>query len=315
MINNVDKKRFSTQYIGRYAPSPTGRLHLGNLRTALLAWLHARLNDGIFLLRFDDLDTPRVVKGSDQQIINDLQWLGLDWDGDIYYQSENIHRYQNALSKLSSQSRVYPCFCSRKDIQQAVSAPHTQLAAYPGTCRYLSQQQRAEKRQHKKPALRYRVDDNLVSFVDLLYGNQHDNLSTSSGDFVIKRADGLFAYQLAVVIDDITQNINTVVRGADLQSSSARQVALFDAFDSEAPTYMHVPLLMNRSGERMAKRDGSDSVSSWQKEKKTPQQLIAYLAKSVGLIDDINQCSAKELLDYVNLESFYHALLTQRSAI
>lgn len=288
-------------YVGRYAPSTTGRLHLGNLRTALLAWLHARLNNGEFLLRFDDLDNPRVVEGSAQQIIADLQWLGLDWDGDIYYQSENYHCYEKAIEKLQNQSRLYPCFCSRKDIQQAISAPHGQLAVYSGACRDLSNEQRIQKSILKTPAIRYRVKDKKITFIDSILGSHTESLVESCGDFVVKRADGLFAYQLAVVIDDIEQGINTVVRGADLLDSTARQIVLFEQFNHALPTYVHVPLLLNDKGTRMAKRDGSDSIAVWQNANKTAQQLLAYLANSVGLLDEVQECSSQELLQSLNV--------------
>jgi glutamyl-tRNA synthetase len=299
-------------YIGRYAPSPTGRLHLGNLRTALLAWLHARLNGGEFLLRFDDLDMPRVVKGSAEQIVEDLKWLGLDWDGDIYYQSNNILRYEAALERLQQQGLIYPCFCSRKDIQQAISAPHIQLPIYPGTCSQLSEQQLSQKLQFKNPSLRYQVEDKMIRFSDCILGDQEELLRESCGDFIVKRADGLFAYQFAVVVDDIAQGVTTVVRGSDLLDSTARQIGLFESFGRQAPGYVHVPLLMNESGDRMAKRDGSDSIKMWKESNRSAEQLIAYLANSIGILGDVSQqeCSSAELLQETNLMSLQQSLIT-----
>ena len=296
-------------YIGRYAPSPTGRLHLGNLRTALLAWLHARLNDGELLLRFDDLDTPRLAKGSDEQIKADLLSLGLDWDGQPYYQSKQLADYEAALAALSKAQQSYECYCSRKDIQQAVSAPHGKTAVYPGSCRQLSVFERKEKALQKKPAIRMRVDEVVIEFEDGIAGVQAQALALECGDFVIKRADGLFAYQLAVVVDDINQGITDVVRGADLLDSSARQLYLFEWFGAKKPTFWHMPLLNDEQGERLAKRDGSDSLEQWLAVGKTPEQLIAEFANQLNLLpEQTDFISANELLSSLSLEQFEERL-------
>lgn len=296
-------------YIGRYAPSPTGRLHLGNLRTALLAWLHARLQSGEFLLRFDDLDTPRVVAGSDEQVMADLQLLGLDWDDEVVYQSDCIADYQSALELLTQQGLCYECFCSRKDIQQAVSAPHGKTAVYPGTCKPLSQTERNEKFLQKTPAIRLHVADKNIEFEDGIAGYQQQQLAEECGDFVIKRADGLFAYQLAVVIDDINQGVTDVVRGSDLLDSAARQLYLFDLFKAKLPQFWHMPLMLDADGKRLAKRDGSDSLEQWQDLGKTPEQLIARFASELGLISGkVGALTAKELLAELSLDQFVKAL-------
>ncbi len=298
-----------THYVGRYAPSPTGRLHLGNLRTALLAWLHARLHDGEFLLRFDDLDTPRVVAGSAEQIIADLQQLGLDFDGEVIYQSNCIDRYQQALESLIQQGLCYECFCSRKDIQQAVSAPHGKTAVYPGTCKQLSLAERSEKYLQKTPAIRLHVEGKLIEFEDGIAGLQQQQLAQECGDFVIKRADGLFAYQLAVVIDDINQGVTNVVRGADLLDSAARQLYLFDLFKAKPPQFWHMPLMLDMDGKRLAKRDGSDSLGQWQNLGKSSEQLIAQFASELGLLSDkADALTAKELLVELSLDQFVSAL-------
>ena len=238
---------------GRYAPSPTGDLHLGNLRTALLAWLQARLCGGRFLLRIEDLDTPRVVAGSADKILADLAWLGLDWDGEVVFQSQRSALYQLAIDELSRQDLIYPCFCSRKDIQQAASAPHMPSGVYPRTCFGLSSEEINDRARTKNPALRIKVEADLEA---------------TCGDFIVKRADQLFAYQLAVVVDDLEQQVTHVVRGQDLFDSTERQQYLarllqpLSLQQNIMPiNYHHVPLLCDASGQRLAKRDGSMSAS------------------------------------------------------
>lgn len=270
--------------IGRYAPSPTGALHLGNLRTALVAWLSARSQNGQFLLRMEDLDTPRVVPGSADQILQDLEWLGLDWDGPVMYQSSRLNAYQHAMDQLSQQQLVYPCFCSRKDIQQASSAPHGNTSVYAGTCRGLNVEEQRQKAQHKNPSYRVIVSDDLQSEV---------------GDFVIKRADELFAYQLAVVVDDLEQGVTEVVRGADLISSTSRQLYLASLLQTKQQpiSYFHAPLMLDQQGQRMSKRDGSESLSLWRSSGKDPSELLAYFAKSLGMKLNVEKISLIELLE------------------
>lgn len=274
--------------IGRYAPSPTGDLHLGNLRTALLAWLYSRLREGKFLLRIEDLDTPRVVGGSADKILHDLEVLGIDWDGDVTYQSRRLKIYEQMLDALDEQSMIYPCYCSRKDIQQAASAPHGQTAVYPGTCAQLTKSQRAVKQRGKNPAIRLRVNESLTS---------------DCGDFVIKRADGLYAYQFAVVVDDLAQGVTDVVRGMDLESSTARQQYLAQTLNLQSPPikYLHAPLLIDEVGQRMSKRDGSQSLTQWCDEGGSVESLISYFANGLGLIDDPAPLSAQSLLSEITL--------------
>ena len=275
--------------VGRYAPSPTGALHLGNLRTALLAWLSARSQNGQFLLRMEDLDTPRVVPGSADQILKDLEWLGLDWDGPVMYQSARIDDYQYAMDKLSRRRLVYPCFCSRKEILQVSSAPHGNTSVYRGTCRGLSLEEQKKKAQQKSPSYRIIASDDLLSEV---------------GDFVIKRADGLFAYQLAVVVDDLEQGVTEVVRGADLISSTSRQLYLADQLEiaKEPIKYFHAPLMLDPQGQRMSKRDGSESLSSWRASGKDANELLAYFAKSLGMTLKPQRISLSELLEITNID-------------
>jgi len=273
---------------GRYAPSPTGDLHLGNLRTALLAWLHARLNNGRFLLRIEDLDTPRVVSGSADKILSDLEWLGLDWDGEVVYQSQRQAFYQQALEDLSGQGLIYPCFCSRKDIQQAASAPHSPVGVYLGTCSALSYMEIAERTANKHPALRLRVSPDLMA---------------SCGDFVVKRADKLFAYHLAVVVDDLEQEITHVVRGQDLVDSTERQHYLAKLLQpAKTPIeYHHVPLLYSSDGQRLAKRDGAQGLTQWQASGRSAEALLGDFAHQLNLMPEPYSISSSELLKQTTL--------------
>lgn len=300
-------------YIGRYAPSPTGRLHLGNLRTALLAWLHARLHSGKFLLRMDDLDTPRVVKGSDTQILEDMEWLGLDWDGEVYYQSQYLSDYQDAFNTLKAKTMAYPCFCSRKDIQQAISAPHGKPSIYPSTCAGLTPEEITQGRQRKSPAWRMNVSrlTEPIEFNDGVHGLVRENLPKECGDFVIRRADSLFAYQLAVVVDDFQQGITDVVRGFDLLHSTARQLALYgvlykDVYHNKKPDYWHVPLMLDQVGERLSKRDGSDSIEVWKRQ--APEHLIGHLAFSIGYLNTEEPITLLDLLNHVSIEQWIKPL-------
>ena len=304
---------------GRYAPSPSGPLHLGNLRTALLAWLQARLADQPFILRMEDLDLPRIKPGSSEQIIKDLRWLGLDWEQgpDIggpaapYDQSARNPQYQQAFQQLLDQKLIYPCYCSRKDIQQAASAPHAHEHGplYPGTCRDPASRAKIKQRHpNKLAAWRYQVPARTIAFEDRIIGSVSERLDQAVGDFVIKRADGLFAYQLAVVVDDGMMGITDVVRGADLLDSTARQIELFEALGYPVPNFWHVPLMLDNSGARLSKRDGADSLAIWQQQGKSAETVIGHLAFSVGLIDIKQPISAQGLLATLTLETLQETL-------
>lgn len=305
---------------GRYAPSPSGPLHLGNLRTALLAWLQARLANQALILRMEDLDLPRVKSSSRGQIIKDLRWLGLDWDEgpDIggpaapYEQSARNPQYQQAFQQLLDQDLIYPCYCSRKDIQQAASAPHADEYGpiYPGTCRN-PLKRTAIKLRHpgKAAAWRYRVPDRTIEFEDRVVGHTHQSLKREVGDFVIKRADGLFAYQLAVVVDDGMMGMTDVVRGADLLDSTARQIELFEALGYPVPSFWHVPLMLDDTGTRLSKRDGADSLDVSKQQGKNADAVLGYLAFSVGLIDEEQAISTQELFQGLTLERLRDKLI------
>ncbi len=313
-----------TSPAGRYAPSPTGPLHLGNLRTAVLAWLLTRLQGQRFILRMEDVDRQRSHDHFARQILHDLHWLGLDWDEgpDVggpcapYTQSEREEIYGQVLDLFKTQELVYPCYCSRKDIQEASAAPHTRQTIYPGTCRHLRASDipaRHGAQSDRHPAWRFRTQDRHISFFDQLCGRQQQKLEQEVGDFVLRRSDSLTAYQLAVVVDDALMGVGDVLRGVDLLDSSARQIALFNAIDFPAPAFWHVPLVLDQTGKRLAKRDHSHSLDYYRQQGYSAQQIIGAMAADLGFIDRSEPMSAKELLDTLDMTTFRTCLMNQRT--
>ncbi len=262
---------------GRFAPSPSGPLHLGNLRTAILAWLFARSTDRDFLLRIEDLD--RVRSGAETTQINELASLGLDFDGEMLRQSDRLPVYLEAVERLKDRGLVYECFCSRKDIAEAGSAPHAAPGAYPGTCRELSPREREAKAKNRPAALRLRSQVNEFSVHDELFGD----CTGAVDDFVLIRNDGAPAYNLAVVVDDAFSGIDQVVRGDDLLSSAPRQAYLATLLDYAVPVYAHVPLALNSRGQRLAKRDGAVTLEEITEQGLLPANVVAILLESLGL--------------------------------
>ena len=240
---------------GRFAPSPSGDLHIGNLRTALLAWLFARSSGRRFLLRIEDLD--RVRPGAEEQQLADLRAIGIDWDGIVVRQSERSALYANAVTSLRAAGLVYECFCSRKEIHESPSAPHHRPGTYPGTCRELSEAQREVRRTERPAALRLRAEIGTHAIIDVLHGR----VEGAVDDIVLVRNDGVPAYNLAVVVDDAGQGIDQIVRGDDLLSSAPRQSYIASLLGLAAPTYAHVPLALNADGKRLAKRDGAVTLA------------------------------------------------------
>jgi glutamyl-Q tRNA(Asp) synthetase len=236
---------------GRFAPSPTGPLHLGSLVAAVGSWLYARAASGRWLVRMEDIDTPRVVPGSADDIFGALVRYELEWDGEVVWQSRRTALYEQALQDLRAQGLIYDCACSRADLQRAPSAPLGAEAVYPGTCRNGI----AAGKQAR--AIRFRAPDTVIAFEDLVAGHVEAHVAGRTGDFVVRRADGLFAYQLAVVVDDAEQGVTQVVRGADLLHSTARQIALQRALGYPTPEYAHLPLVVNGDGTKLGKRDGA----------------------------------------------------------
>lgn len=235
-------------YVGRFAPSPTGPLHFGSLIAATASYLEARTNQGAWLLRMEDLDKPREVAGAADSILSTLEAFGFQWDQQVMYQSQRDHAYTQALSALKDRQLAYPCTCTRKEITEASPLIGVEGMIYPSTC--LKQ---AIKKNHPL-AWRIRTEDKSIRFHDAIQGDVTQNLLHDTGDFVLKRADGLFAYQLAVVVDDAAQGITHVVRGADLLHSTPRQRYLQSLFDLDTPNYMHIPVAANQEGQKLSKQ-------------------------------------------------------------
>ena len=279
--------------LGRFAPSPSGRMHLGNVFSALMAWLGAKSRGGEILLRIEDLDTQRCTQAWAELLRRDLQWLGLTWDFEVPPQRTRSEAYQRALDGLNARGLVFPCWCTR-GLLHAASAPHASDGhwIYPGTCRRLTPEQRAEKT--TAPSWRLIVPDEVIRFTDGVYGPQEEDLARDCGDFVIKKADGTFAYQLAVVLDDLQAGVTQVVRGRDLLGSTARQIYLYRLLGGERPEYYHVPMLVSQDGRRLSKRDRDLDLGALQAIL-TPGQLLGRLAWLAGLLDRPEEVSPKEL--------------------
>ncbi|HEX2569068.1 MAG TPA: tRNA glutamyl-Q(34) synthetase GluQRS [Polyangia bacterium] len=295
---------------GRFAPSPTGDLHLGGARTALLAWLAARRDGSSLVLRMEDIDTPRVVPGAAGRLLEDLRWLGLDWDEgpDVggpdapYTQSERSRFYLDALERLAAGRHLFPCYCSRAEVARAATAPHgpgDDGPRYPGTCRHLTEAQRAaHEKAGRRPALRLRVEPGDIALTDQLAGPVHQDVAAALGDFILRRADGLFAYQLAVVVDDLAMNIAEIVRGDDLLGSTPRQLLLRALLAPDAPPlrFAHLPLILGPDGKRLSKRHGAISVRAFRAAGWTAERLVGRLAASLGLCPPDTALRPAELL-------------------
>ena len=283
---------------GRYAPSPTGAMHLGNARTALLAWLDARAAGGAFVMRVEDLDRARIVAGAEERLLADLRWLGLDWDEgpDIaggggpfapYRQSERTPLYDDAVERLLAAGAAFPCACSRADVARAATAPHAtddDEPRYPGTCRRLAADEVAARAaaSGRKPSVRFASDA--------------ASADPAVDDFVLRRADGVAAYQLAVVVDDIAMRITRVVRGDDLLRSTPRQLALYRALGAPPPAFVHVPLVLSPGGERLAKRTRPPSVASLRERGVAAATIVGALAASAGLAPAVSIVMPRDLV-------------------
>jgi glutamyl-tRNA synthetase len=291
-------------YRGRFAPSPTGDLHLGSAASALLGWLFARSAGGAYLIRVEDIDTPRVRAGVEAQQLDDLRWLGLDWDEgpDVggprapYRQSERVSLYDRALAMLADAGLTYYCDCSRAEIARVASAPHAgdEGARYPGTCRDLGMSPRDWRR---SPAVRLRVPSSRIKLVDRLQGPVEEDVEATVGDFVLKRGDGVYAYQLAVVVDDLAMGVTEAVRGADLLGSTARQALLAELLGQSPPAFAHHAMVVSSDGARLAKRARGVSLRDWRNAGVTPVKVLATIATAYGLVGSpVTEISAKEIL-------------------
>ncbi|HEV3262515.1 MAG TPA: tRNA glutamyl-Q(34) synthetase GluQRS [Gemmataceae bacterium] len=292
------------QVVGRLAPSPTGAQHVGNARTYLIAWLAARSRGGCLILRIEDIDSPRVKPGAAELACADLHWLGLDWDEGPVVQSQRLDLYESALAMLRDRELVYPCTCSRADVERAASAPHAEHEepVYPGTC--------CRRRVADAGALtdvpyawRFRVPPGPVDFVDGFHGPTRLDLHEAGGDFVVWKSAGTPAYQLAVVVDDAAQGVTEVVRGDDLVSSTPRQLLLYQALGLRPPSFTHVPLVVGPDGRRLAKRHGDTRLAALRAAGVQAEALVGLLAWSCGWIDRPRPVAAPELLALYRLKA------------
>ena len=281
---------------GRFAPSPSGRMHLGNACSALVSWLSARSADDAFSLRLEDLDDRCQSAENARLIVDDLAWLGLDWDEQLT-QTARISAYQSAFETLRARDHVYPCFCSRADLH-AASAPHASdgTPLYAGTCRSLSPEQVAEKSLLRPPAYRIEVPDKTIEFTDGHLGPVRQNLAAECGDFVLRRSDGVFAYQLVCVVDDALTGCTQVVRGDDLLSSTPRQLFLYDRLGYGAPQFFHHPMLLSPDGRRLSKRDRDLDLGELRARHVAPERLVGKLAFMLGIIEQPEPCRPDELI-------------------
>ena len=290
---------------GRFAPSPTGRMHLGNIFTALLAWLSVRSQGGRMLLRIEDLDPQRSRAAYAEQLWRDLGWLGLDWDAEQTPQSRRTEAYRAEFDKLAALGLVYPCYCTRKELRQLAGAPHVDDAGapYPGTCRHLGPEERHRREaQGRRACLRLRCPEGRFHFQDGLLGGQSFTLEDCGGDFALRRSDGVVAYQLAVALDDALMGITQVVRGRDILMSTPRQLALLRLWGFEPPAYAHIPLLLDGRGERLAKRHQSLGVRELRRQGVPAAEIVGVLALLAGLRPDMRPVAAAELLPDFRLE-------------
>ena len=290
--------------VGRFAPSPSGRIHLGNILCALLVWLSARQKGGRVVLRIEDLDTARCPRRYARQMEEDLQWLGLDWDegpgvGGLhgsYYQSERTALYQSALDSLTARGLVYPCFCTRAELH-AASAPHREdgQVVYGGACRHLTAEEVTQRAKKRAPALRLRVPEERWGFTDGHMGFYEEDLARDCGDFLLRRSDGMFAYQLAVVVDDAAMGVTEVVRGADLLDSTPRQLYLYELLGLTPPQFYHFPLLLTADGRRLSKRNADAGLDVLQ-DRSTAGEILGKLAFLAGFNPSAEPRTAAELL-------------------
>jgi glutamyl-tRNA synthetase len=290
--------------VGRLAPSPTGAQHVGNARTYLIAWLSARAQNGRVVLRMEDIDSPRIKSGAAEAALADLRWLGLDWDGVPMVQTARLPAYETALERLKAAELVYPCTCTRNDVERAASAPHREHEGpiYPGTCahRHVADAAAITDRPY---AWRMRVGHESIAYIDGFRGPTTLNLHDIGGDFVVWKSVGTPAYQLAVVVDDAAQGVTEVIRGDDLIPSTPRQIALYRALGLTPPRFAHVPLVVGPDGHRLAKRHGDTRLASLREAGVSAASLLGLLAWSCGCLDRIAPITLPELLPRFDLQA------------
>ena len=281
---------------GRFAPTPSGRLHLGNILCAMLAYLSVRSKGGRFLLRIEDVDIPRCPRSLARQCIDDLRWLGFTWDEEPLYQSDRSDVYRDVLDRLTDAGHTYPCFCTRAQLM-SLAAPNlgdTQVI-YQRTCANLTAEEAVEKAKTRAPAIRLRVPDEEITFTDGLFGRQRENLARDCGDFILRRSDGLYGYQLAVVVDDAISGVTEIVRGRDILSATPRQLHLQRLLGYDTPNYIHIPLLVDHQGRRLAKRDKDLDLTALA-QRFTPEDILGMLAYSAGLLEEVRPMTLEALI-------------------
>lgn len=292
--------------VGRFAPSPTGRMHAGNIFAALMAWLVAKSQGGSIVLRIEDLDRERSKACYIDAVQRDFEALGLTWDKGPYFQHDRDEAYREAFRLLQNKGLVYPCFCSRADLH-AASAPHRgEKFVYPGTCKNLTDEQRKDRALTRKPAQRLIVPDAVYAFTDLLQGDYQQNLANECGDFLVQRSDQAFAYQLAVVVDDAAQGVTSVVRGVDLLCSTPQQLYLQDVLGLEHPEYAHIPLVVAEMNRRLSKRDHDAAIDELLARFGSPEAVIGHIAGITGIAATCEPATPEQLLNGFSLASLPH---------
>ena len=294
---------------GRFAPSPTGRMHAGNVFSALVAWLTAKASGGTIVLRIEDLDKERSKACFIDDVQRDFERLGLYWDEGPYFQHGRDEAYAAAFEELRRRDLIYPCFCTRADLHAASAPHHGEKLVYPGTCRGLDEAMRAARAAARTPAQRLAVPDETVSFIDGIQGPYEQNLARECGDFLVRRSDGAFAYQLAVVVDDAEQGVTSVVRGVDLLCSTPQQMYLQSLLGLKHPAYAHVPLIVAEHDRRLSKRDKDAALDALLERFGSPRALIGHIAGITGLAPTCEPASPEELLETFDPEALPRTLV------
>jgi glutamyl-tRNA synthetase len=304
--------------VTRLAPSPTGALHLGNARTFLVNWLLARQHKWQIILRIEDLDGPRVKSSADRGLIEDLRWLGLDWDQGPIYQSHRRQRYAEAMKTLVREERVYACVCSRREVEESASAPHgVNGPIYPGTCRgRFTSPREAQAQTGRGAALRFKTPAARIRFTDGIRGNCEYDAQRDLGDFVVEKGDSTPAYQLAVVVDDAEMGVTDVIRGDDLLDSTARQQLIYDALGwrDRIPAYAHLPLVIGLDGRRLAKRHGDTRLAYYREAGVPPRRVLSLLARWCGIDNMGDDVKLGDLLSVFSIENLPRAPMTFSTA-
>ncbi|MDO4589800.1 MAG: tRNA glutamyl-Q(34) synthetase GluQRS [Slackia sp.] len=282
---------------GRFAPSPTGRMHAGNIFSALLAWLIAKSQGGSIVLRIEDLDKERSKPHFIDAVQRDFETLGLFWDEGPYYQHDRDEAYAEAFDSLAKRGLIYPCFCTRADLHAASAPHHGEKLVYPGSCRALGPDEQARRAARRAPAQRLVVPDEDIEFTDAIQGAYRQNLATECGDFLVRRSDGAFAYQLAVVVDDAAQGITSVVRGVDLLCSTPQQMHLQNLLGFDHPAYAHVPLIVSAHDRRLSKRDHDAAIDALLARFGSPEAVIGHIAGTTGIAQTCDPATPEELLE------------------